>query len=133
MVSAVGRQSLRMAGSLWRARWICVLLAALVLGGGCKSRKRPGRPVNVIYINRRAPLGPQEQQILALARAEVDKWDVGLEVADHRVQPNLNGWTVSLLLRSGFDDDGKPIFATQPIRNVEINRAMEVIGYHVSQ
>lgn len=131
MVSTFGRQSLRAARAVWKRRWLGLVLLALTVGGACRSRAP--QPTKVIYINRRAAITPQEQQALATARAEVDKWDVGLQVADYRVQRHRKGWTVSLLLTSGLDEQGKPQFPEQPIRNVEINRAMEVVGYHVSQ
>jgi hypothetical protein len=133
MASALGRQSLPVRHAWARTGAVAVLLLALTFGGGCRSKARKGRPVNVIYINRRTPLGPQEEQALSLARAEVGKWDTGLTVTDHRVQPHLNGWTVSLLLSTGLTETGEPLFPEQPIRNVEINRALEVVGYHVSQ
>lgn len=128
MGSPFGRQSLR---GFWRSACFCLILAALVVGGGCKSRK--AKPVKVIYINRRPALGQYEQQALAMARAEVEKWDTGLVVTDHRVQRHSGGWIVSLLLSSGTNEAGEATYPEQPIRNVEINRSMEVLGYHASQ
>ena len=125
------RQTLR---ALWRRCCFGLLLVVVVFsvaGVGCKSRKAKG--VRVIYINRRASLGPLDEQALATARAEVDKWDAGMQVADHRVQRHSGGWTVSLLLTKGIGETGEAQYPEQPIRNVEINRAMEVLGYHASK
>ena len=110
-----------------------LLACSLLLGAACRSARGKDRPVKVIYINRGAALSPEDRQALAVARAETGKWDTGLEVTDHRVQRHRQGWTVSLLLRSGYDDAGQPIFPAQPIRNIEVNRAFEVVGYHISQ
>lgn len=108
-----------------------LLLATLLLGGvACKSKKKPAR---VVYINRSGELTPAAQNAVAVAKAEIEKWDQGVEVVDYRVQRHARGWVVSLLVSGALDDLGNPVYGDTPIRNVEVDKSGEVIGYHVSR
>ena len=109
---------------------ITLLAAMTLVGSACKSAKKPAR---VVYINRAAELTPAAQNAVALAKAEVAKWDQGVEVVDYRVQRHSQGWNVSLLVSGAVDKFGNPEYGDTPIRNVEVSRSGEVVGYHVSR
>lgn len=114
----------------WRISAL-LLLSLLLLGGtACKSKKKPAR---VVYINRAGELTPAAQNAVAVAKAEVAKWDQGVEVVDYRVQRHSQGWIVSLLVSGTADESGNPVYDDTPIRNVEVSKSGEVIGYHVSR
>jgi len=107
---------------------VIVLFVVLFVGAGCATKK----PVSVVYINRPLELSKAARLAMELAKAEVLKWDIGAKVTDYRVQRHSNGYTVSLLISTSFDNAGMPLYDKSPIRNVEINQAGEVVGYHIS-
>ena len=112
-----------------RVHLLLLLLATVMLGSACAGK----RPVKVVYLNRPHELNPADKKALTIAMQEVANWDAGAQVIDHRVQSHSRGYTVSLLISSTFNDQGMPEYSKNPIRNVEINRAWEVTGYHISQ
>jgi len=115
-------------------QWLSFALLFMVVGAsavGCKTKKPPARP-QIIFLNRAGEVGPAEERAMATAREEVAKWDSGAQIADVRVQRHTKGWNVSVLLSQGADDAGNPVYPPEPVRNVEINEAGEVTGYHSS-
>jgi len=114
-----------------KAGLLCLLtaMATLTLAVGCAKKRPPG----VVYINRPLDLSPAEEQAVAVAKNEVSKWDLGAQVVDYRVQRHSQGYTVSLLISGAVDPQGNPLFDSHPVRNVELNREFEVVGYHISR
>ncbi len=131
MAAIEKRQSFGFGSSLMPGSRLipCAILVA-VISSGCQST--PPKRSQTVFINRGSETGPAAERAIATARAEVGKWDSGAQIADVRAQRHTKGWFVSVLLSQGVDGAGNPIYPPEPVRNVEINEAGEVTGYHVS-
>lgn len=112
-----------------RGGYLAFIVLSVLVISGCRTKK----PDEIVYINRQPQLGLAEERAKEAARLEVQKWDTGATIRDSRVQRHRLGWTVSVLLTSGVDEQGKPLFDETPVRNVEIDLDGNVTGYHVSQ
>ncbi|MFT4690431.1 MAG: hypothetical protein ACKVHO_17570 [Verrucomicrobiia bacterium] len=115
--------------ALLRGSILAVSVLSVLVITGCQTKK----PAEIVYINRQPQLGLAESRAKEAARLEVQKWDAGATIRDTRVQRHRLGWTVSVLLTNGVDEQGKPLFDEMPVRNVEIDLDGNVTGYHVSQ